>query len=62
MISIEDLKKKPKIGRGDIAELLESIGKPGEKREEKIAAIKELGRNNNQGYGIHETLESYNEF
>lgn len=62
MTSIEDMKNKPNLTRVDIAELLKSIGKPGEKRDEKIAALKSLGRKNRQGHGIELTVESYQEY
>lgn len=56
------LKKKHSLNRSDICELLVSIGKPGEKRAEKIEAIKSLNLSNRQNIGVHETLESYREF
>lgn len=57
-----ELKKKLKITRDDIATLLSSIGKTGQKKEEKFKAVKSLNRKNSQGYGIEQTLESYREF
>lgn len=54
-----DLKDNPILTREHITQLLESIGKPGEKREEKFQAVVELERKNGQGYGIEHTLESY---
>lgn len=59
---MEELKKKRRLTREDIANLLISIGEPGEKQDEKMQAVQELNRNNRQGHGIHETLESYQEF
>jgi hypothetical protein len=52
---------KPKT-RQDIAKILADIAPPGEKRAEKIEAIKALGLSNSQGYGIEVTLESYGEY
>ncbi len=57
-----DLKNEQNLTRTHISELLASIGKPGEKREEKIQAVIELEKKNSQGYGIETTLESYEEF
>lgn len=62
MTTVEDLKRKSKLTRVDIADLLSSIGKPGEKRDEKLAALEELGRVNRQGHSIALTAESYGEF
>lgn len=50
------------LTRTDIEKLLKSIGKPGEKREEKIKAVEELALKNNQGHGVELTLETYSEF
>lgn len=61
-MNVEDLKKKPKISREDISELLKSIGKPGEKQDEKISAVQELNLMNRQRYGVHQTLETYREW
>lgn len=57
-----DLKTQGKISRDDIAKLLSSIGEPGEKQEDKFAAVQELGRSNTQNHGIELTLESYKEY
>lgn len=62
MVSVDELKSKTKLTRSDIAELLSSIGKPGEKREEKLEAIKQLNRANLQKYGLETTLDSYLEY
>lgn len=48
--------------RQDMADLLASIGKPGEKRDEKFAAVAELNKQNYQGHDVTDTLESYVEF
>lgn len=48
--------------RKDIADLLSSIGKPGEKRGEKLVAIKDLGLNNFQGVPLEDSLLDYKEF
>jgi hypothetical protein len=61
-MSIEELKKNPSITREDIVNLLLSIGKPGKNQDEKLQAVQELERTNSQGFGIHETLESYPEY
>lgn len=57
-----ELKAKGNITRADIAALLKSLGKPRENREEKLAAIQELGLSNTQGHALELTLESYNEY
>lgn len=62
MESIETLKAKQTLTRQDIAELLASIGKPGEKREEKTAAVKQLSRANFQQIDLAASLNSYEQF
>ncbi len=57
-----DLKSKDRITRQDIADLLKSIGKPGEKRDDKLKAVQELELKNNQGHSVESTLDSYAEF
>lgn len=59
---IETLKTKQNLTRQDIAELLASIGKPGEKREEKVAAVKQLSRANFQQIDLAASLNSYEEY
>lgn len=59
---IEELKQKKQITREDISTLLSSIGKPGEKQQEKIEAVKQLNRFNSQKFGLHLTLNDYKEF
>lgn len=59
---IEKLKTKPNLTRQDITDLLKSIGKPGEKREEKIAAVKQLSRANFQQVDLSASLNSYEAF
>lgn len=59
---VDKLKTQTNISRADIAKLLSSIGGPGEKKQEKVNAIKELNRSNRQGYDISETLETYEEY
>lgn len=59
---IEKLKLKQNLTRQEIAELLASIGKPGEKREEKIAAVSELNKQNFQHIKLEDSLNSYEEF
>jgi len=52
----------------DISNLLASIGKPGEKQEEKIDAVKKLFSDTNssgvniQGHAVWDSLDSYPEF
>ena len=52
----------------EISELLKSVGKPGEKQEEKKQAVKDLfdergvRSNNPQGHSVADTLSSYPEF
>lgn len=62
MENLEKLKAKPNLTRQDISDLLKSIGKPGEKREEKIAAVKQLSRANFQQVDLSASLASYGEF
>lgn len=57
-----ELKTKPNLTREDIAQLLASIGKPGEKREEKINAVKELEKQNFQNIKLEDSLASYEEW
>ena len=59
---LEDLKQKEKLTRTDISELLMSIGGVGEKRDEKIAAVKELEKQNAQGVKLEDDLADYGEF
>lgn len=59
---MEDLKIKSQITRQDIADLLESIAKPGEKREEKHKAVQELNRQNFQNIKLEDSLASYKEW
>ena len=59
---IDELKAKRKITRDDIEQLLASIGKPGENHQEKIDAVKELNKANNQGIKLEDTLESFRGF
>lgn len=56
---LDELKSKPILTRQDIEDLLASIGGPGEKRDEKIAAVKELGKSNFQGIGMEHSLADY---
>ena len=48
--------------RTDIANLLASIGAPGEKRDEKVAAVKDLKIINFQGVPLEDTLDTYQEW
>lgn len=57
-----DLKSKPQISRQDIADLLKSIGEPGEKLDEKTTAVRELEKKNFQDIMLHDSLLSYSEF
>lgn len=57
-----DLRNKDQITREDIKQLLQSIGKPGEKRDEKRKQVILLGKENFQGIGLEEDLQSYPEF
>lgn len=59
---LEELKTKTPLTRDDIAALLASIGAPGEKQDEKTAAVTELAKINSQGIGLEQTLHSYGEF
>ena len=62
MTLLDELRGKKKLYRGDIAELLASIGAPGEAREEKLLAVRELGKSNFQGHSLETTLDSYQEY
>lgn len=62
MVSLDELKAKKSLTRGDIAALLASIGKPGKNRDKKLEAIRELNQKNFQGYDIEMTLDGYNEY
>lgn len=59
---LQELKIKPDLTRQDIADLLKSIGAPGEKRDEKLEAVKQLGKINRQGHGLELTLDGYGEY
>ena len=59
---IAELKAKKKITREDIENLLASIAPAGEKHQEKIDAVKQLGKPNFQGIGVETTLETYRNF
>lgn len=48
--------------RQEISTLLSSIGKPGQKQQEKLEAVRQLELKNNQGHNIEVTLESYPEY
>lgn len=56
------------INRQDIAELLASVGGPGEKREDKTQAVLDLYKqvganpNNSQGHSVIDTLMTWGEF
>ena len=60
-MDVEQLKGK-KLTRLDIAQLLASLGEPGENREQKIETIKQLNLSNFQQVPLEETLDSYQEF
>lgn len=62
MATIEDLTQKDIITRSDLADLLASLGAPGENREAKLEAVKALDRRNFQGFGLEETIEEYQEY
>ena len=63
-MDIDKIKNKPKsqITRADIAELLKSIGEPGEKRDEKAAAVAGLLLKNPQGIDASESLVDFEEY
>lgn len=60
-MNVEDLKNKRTLVE-DIAELLTSIGAPGELREEKKETVKILNLRNFQGVPLEETLDTYKEW
>lgn len=57
-----ELRNSGGVTRAHIIDLLKFIGKPNEKREEKVDAVKQLNLENPQGYRIEDDLESYKEF
>lgn len=59
---IDELKAKKLITIEDIENLLKSIGEPGEKHQEKLDAVKSLGKKNMQGFYLEETLSTYRNF
>lgn len=59
---IKELKAKHPLTRDDISELLSLVGRPGQKQQEKIDAIKELNKSNFQGVQLEKTLDSYQTF
>lgn len=59
---MNDLRNKDQITREDIKELLESIGRPGDKQDEKRKALIDLNKENFQGIRLEEDIESYPEF
>lgn len=59
---LDDLKLKQNLTRQDIADLLASLGAPGENQDAKIAAVKELNKENSQGIPLQNSLTSYSEF
>lgn len=61
-MTVDDLQKQSKITRQDISDLLTSIGKPGEKQNEKLQVLQDLGKKNRQGYDLSVTAETYQEF
>jgi hypothetical protein len=63
----QKLAKAGELTRTDIAEVLASIAKPGEKRAEKQATIKQLCETKNtgrsmDGHGIWDTLADWSQF
>lgn len=59
---ILELRNNGVATRAQIAELLRLIGKPGKKREEKVAAVRELNLENRQQYRVEDDLEGYPDF
>lgn len=66
-VAQQKLSLNRELTRADIADVLKSVGKPGEKRDEKIAAVREMceamntGRNT-QGHPIWDTLDEWEDF
>lgn len=56
------LSKRGQITRQDVTDLLSSIGNPGEKQDEKRAAVSVIDEVNFQGHSIMDDLESYSAF
>lgn len=59
---VEKLKTQQTLSRSDIAELLASIGAPGESLQEKKDAVAQLNKQNFQLYKIEDTLSTYAEY
>lgn len=57
-----DAEVKQIVTRQDLADLLTSIGRPGENREEKLAAVGAFNKQNRQGHDILTTVESFSEW
>jgi hypothetical protein len=56
-------KRADQISRDDIARLLKSIGKPGERTNDKIKLVSQLNLpTNNQDHAAEQSLHSYKEF
>jgi hypothetical protein len=56
---LEELKNKQAITREDIEQLLQSIGIPGDQREAKVEAIKQLNLSNFQQVPLETQLMDY---
>lgn len=59
MTILEEIKLQKIITRDDIERLLKSIGKSGEKHQEKIDAVKQLNKSNGQAVRLEQTIEGY---
>lgn len=59
---LDELRGKKSITRDDIERLLESIGEPGDKHQEKIDAVKLLNKPNRRSIKIEDTIEGYRGF
>ena len=63
-VTQQKLDQAGELTRSDIADVLVSIGKPGEKRTEKQQAIKELceAKNTGMGLGGHSVAETLSDW
>ena len=59
---LEEIKAQKVITRDDIERLLNSIGEPGKKHQEKIDAVKQLNKDGKQEVRLERTIESYQGF
>lgn len=59
---ILEIRNSGPVTRSHIAELLTMVGKPGQKRSEKIEVVRQLNLENSQAYRVEDNLDDYQEF